>query len=465
MHITHPWARRLAEFLLVLALLVTTTGLTFVSAWLDSPSTGIAALLVGAFLVLALLGRGILSLTRHEWVGAIVRILAAPACFIIGLAAMFFAYLFAQLGGGVALEQHFESRTLPVNERAMSAIQAEGNKIAASLSEHLPNQEKLALHLIGLESSGPGGMQQKISLDFFKSPPGHFSISADFQKGSDGWKRTSQSASGDPETFEKFRNAIQPNLPAALPPEILWPADDHVTKSIRAGAEELRAVFEKQDLLRSNGKPWSVDTIRYLRNLRDLRNQTVRITFSCKDGKKRIAWAHTDWAFCENTLHFLDATGGTENESNMENHAEVETVVTEWLSSDRGIFERLKPRGKPWRTCEAILPDGVSLIYAQQQAHLFLAEYDMRATINLPDGRSRTFALPMNTGGRTNVLVFTGTSPGGTAALRLASGRHFDMAFDLVSLRIFPVGEFTESAYAGAFQEVSTPLTWFPAAP
>ena len=459
--VLRPWVRRLVEFLLALALLGIATGLSFVSSWLDSPGTGLAALLVFAGLILALLGHGIIALSRREWIGGIVRFLAAPVCFLVGLAAMFLA----GLAGGAATEWDFQTRTLPVDERAMKAVQAEGNKIAAGLSEHLPNQEKFALDSISLESGGPEGTRREISLNFFKRPPGYFSISADFEKVPDGWKRTGQGTSGDTETFAKFRDAVEPALPSALPPTLLWPADEKVTRNIWEGAEELKTVFEKQDLLRTGGKPWRVDTIRYVRNLRDRGNETVRIRFSCKDGKKDLAWAETDWAFNGKALRFLDASGGGGGNSGMENHAEVETVVAEWLGSDRGIFERLKPRGKPWRTCEAGLPGGVHLIYAEQPAHPFLAEYRMRATINLPDGRSRTFALPMNTGGRTEVLVFTGTGPGGTAALRLVSGRHFDMAFDLGSLRIFPVGEFIESAYAGAFLEVSTPLSWFPANP
>lgn len=442
-------------------MLGTATGLTLVSAWLDSRGTGLAALLVFAGLILALLYRGNVALSRREWIGGTVRLLAAPICFLTGLVAMFLA----DLAGGAAAEWDFQTRMLPVDERAMKAVQTEGNKIAASLSEHLPNHEKFTLNSISLESGGTEGTRREIALDFFKPSPGHFSISADFQKIPDGWKRTNHGASGDTETFSKFRDSVEPHLPSALPPALRWPSDEKVTKSIREGAEGLLAVFEKQELLRTRGKPWSVESIRYVRNLRGRSNDTVRIRFSCKDGKKLIAWAETDWAFGGKALRFLSASGGAGGNSDMEDHAEIETLVTEWLGRDRGIFERLKSRGKPWRTCDARLPGGVGLTYAEQPAHPFLAEYHMRATINVPDGRSRTFSLPMNTGGRTKVLVFTGAAPSGTTALRLVSGRHFNMAFDLGSLRIFPVGEFTESAYAGAFLEVSTPLTWFPADP
>jgi len=453
---SRPWLLGLVEGFLVLAILGLAAALSFVSSWLDSFVIGVAALLILSCLILLLIARGILSFWRRRWVGGIARILAVPACVLFGLAVMFLA----NLAGGAALDWDFRTRTLPIDEGAMRQIRDEGNKIAAGLSSFLPNQEKFALEAIDLESDGAA---KKIGLRFFKSSPGYFSINADFQETPGGWKWTGGSSSGDTETFANFRETVAPHLPASLPATLRWPVDERVAKRIREEAEFLRAVFESQGILRTDGKTWSVGPIRYVRNLRTAGRDVVRIDFSCKDGRQRIAWAGTDWAFDGTTLRFLDASGGTNENSKLENHAEVETVVAEWLVSDRGIFEQLRPRGKPWRTCEAELPGGVRLIYSQQQAHPFLAEYKMRTTISLPDGRSRTFVLPMNTGGRTEIFVFTGTTPDGTAALRMVSGRHIDMAFDLQALRMFPVGEFKESAYAGAYLEISTPLTWFPA--
>lgn len=454
-HKAQPWLLGLVEIFLVLAMLGLSAGVSFLSSWLASPATGAAGLLIFACLILALLARGILSLWRHQWVAGIARILAVPACFLFGLAAMFLA----DLAGRWAMDWDLRAGTLPVDERAMKEIRNEGNKIAAGLSSFLPNQEKFALEVIDIES---GGAPRKISLRFSKPPPEYFSISADFQETPGGWKRTGGGSSGDTETFAKFRDAIDPHLPSSLPATLRWPVDEPVAKRIRDGAEALRAVIESQGILGTDGKAWSVGPIHYVRNLRSDGCDMVRMNFSCKEGRQPVAWAGTDWAFDGKTLRFLDATGGTRGNSNRENQAEVETSVTEWLARDREIFEHLKPRGKPWRTCEAELPGGIRLLYAQQQAHPFLAEYHMRATISLPDGRSRTFALPMNTGGRTEILVFTGTKADGSAALRMVSGRHFDMVFDLQTLRIFPAGEFKESAYAGAYLEISTPLTWFP---
>ena len=149
----------------------------------------------------------------------------------------------------------------------------------------------------------------------------------------------------------------------------------------------------------------------------------------------------------------------------MNHEAAVTTVLREWLTEDRGIVERVRDRGRPWRACEAMLPGGIRVIYREQPAHPFLAEYNMRIEFILPDGRKRLFELPMNTGGRTSVLVFTGITSDGSAAVQLTSGSHVEVAFDLKTLRWLDPAEMKGAVYAGAFLEEKTPLGWFPAAP
>lgn len=453
-HRARSWWPGLKEIIVVLAALGICQALIFLSAWWDSSVTGIAAGLTFLGLLIALLSGGILALWRRQWLAGLLRVFAVPVCFVGGILVMFLA----NLAGGAALGGDFRTRTLPIDQRAMEEIREEGERIAADLSKYLPLHEKFALRAIDLESSG---QIQKINLSLFTGSSSYFSLNLEFQKSKSGWNRTGNGTGGSPETFKTIRAAVEPYFPTSLPPTLPWPLHESVADSIREGAEALCTVFENQGLLRTDGEPWGIRSIHYIRSFGPPREDLVRLDLACKEGRTSLAWAGTDWAYDGKFLRFLDATGGVPTGSTMENHAEVETIVTEWLTQDREIFERVKPQGKAWRTCEAHLP-GVNLIYSQQPVHPFLAEYNMRVSIGLPDGRSRMFSLPMNTGGRTQILVYTGTTSQGGPALRMVSGQHFDMAFDLEALRIFPVGEFQESAYAGAFLEVSTPLTWFP---
>lgn len=111
---------------------------------------------------------------------------------------------------------------------------------------------------------------------------------------------------------------------------------------------------------------------------------------------------------------------------------------------DRGLFTRshLMARGiQDWRTCEVPLPEDTVLTYYQKSAHPFLAEYDMRLRIAPKGEPARRFVLPMNTGGRTAILVSTGRLADGTPAVRLDAGQHFNLAFRLRDLRWVSVAD------------------------
>ncbi|MEI6280235.1 MAG: hypothetical protein WCQ16_12765 [Verrucomicrobiae bacterium] len=459
-----PWIRGLVEVGAVFAGFVLAAGMAFVASWQSWRFADIAAAVLWGLLVLGVLVRGILCLWHRAWVAGILHVLAVPVCFLGGLAAIFVA----GLGGGMATEWDFRPRVLPVQRDRMDEIVAAGQRMAADLSRFLSDNGSLALGSMSF-TAAPPGEAKNFSLRFFKASPGYFSIDLDFAEDGNAWKRRGESASGDTETFAKIRSALQSHLPSSLPEAVRWPVDGPASARILEGAETVCAWFGAQGVLQTAGKVWQVDAVRYVRHLRQKGEDSVRIELACKDGGQRVAWAVLDWAFDGKSLRFLDATGGvnsgTDGTSSMENSAEVQTIIEEWLTTDRGIFGRQQEHGKPWRTCEAELPGGVRLIYSQQNAHPFLTEYRMRAAIRLPDGSARIFSLPMNTGGRTSVLVYTGATPEGTPALRMVSGKHCDMAFDLKTLRVMPAGEVRDADYAGAFLEVSTPLTWFPARP
>ncbi len=107
-----------------------------------------------------------------------------------------------------------------------------------------------------------------------------------------------------------------------------------------------------------------------------------------------------------------------------------------------------------------MLPDGTRLTHEQQHAHLFLAESRMRVTLQPPQGKARTFSLPMNTRGRTATLVWMGHTTLGIPAVRLVAKRHFALGLLLPEASFLAPNEVLEAKVLGTMVEISTPLRW-----
>ncbi len=69
-------------------------------------------------------------------------------------------------------------------------------------------------------------------------------------------------------------------------------------------------------------------------------------------------------------------------------------------------FDDWKAENQPWQEIWINLPEKeCSLLFMRRHAHPFLAEYDRKIALRKKGKLSETFALPPNTGGRTNIRV------------------------------------------------------------
>ncbi len=71
-------------------------------------------------------------------------------------------------------------------------------------------------------------------------------------------------------------------------------------------------------------------------------------------------------------------------------------------------FEDWKQEDEPWQKVKIDFPEeGCSLLFLRQHAHPFMAEYDRKVVLQEGDRQSEEFELPPNTGGQTEIDVYT----------------------------------------------------------
>lgn len=459
----------LLRSLLELALFIGGLLLVFVSATggqlLRIPWIEVMAIVLFAALVLALLTRALIAFWRHQWIGGILRLLSVPALLVAGGAGLFVTSIFAE-----SLPEFWNQMrmTLPLDQRSARRFVTEGERIARLLSAKTPDGKPMKLRQVtfGLNPK-VGEPVRTVEFDFWKDAPGHFSCDATYQREGHVWLKKNQSAGGDTEMFEKNQKAIPASLPQELRGSFEWPVQQGVVDQLLEVGREMANLFEREQPLASEGAAWNVESIKFQRGLAKGWHDSIQIKLEAKRGKQRVAWTEVTLFYDGKRAWFESCYGGvssdTSEDFNRNLDAAVTTTLREWLIEDRGIIKKAEDHGKPWRSCEAALPGDVRMIYHEQPAHAFLAEYNMRAEFVLPDGRRRTFELPCNTGGRTKVLVYTGTTSSGSRAVRLVSGVSINIAFDLGTLRMVDPKTIRDETYIGAFLEEQTPLTWFPA--
>lgn len=448
--------------LLELAFFVGCLLLVFVSAaggqLLRMPWMEIMAIVLFAALVLVLLTRALIAFWRHRWIGGILRLFGVPLLLVIGGAGLFVTSMIADSLPEFWNQLHL---TLPLERGNARRFVTEGERIAGILSSETPDGKPMKLRQVtfGLIPKG-GEPVRMVEFDFCKDT---FSCDATYQPEGHVWLKRNQSAGGDTEMFEKNHKAIPPLLPQELQGSFEWPVNQAVTARLLEAGREIATILQQEQPLDSDGAGWSVESIEFHRGVAKGCHDSIQIKLQAKKEKRRVAWANVTLFYDGRQARFQSCDGGVGGDSNMNHEAAVTSVLREWLSEDRGILKKAEDHGKPWRSCEAALPGGVRMIYREQPAHAFLAEYNMRVEFFLPDGRHRLFDLPPNTGGRTKVLVYTGTTSSGSSAVRLVSGAYIDIAFDLGTLRMINPKTIRGENYTGAFLEETTPLTWFPA--
>jgi hypothetical protein len=426
----------------------------------------LAALAAGGLL---LAGSAVAALWRRRWTGGALRL----AALIVFLPVMLVACVVAGFAGkalrmGASGMDLRGSPELPVEADAMNRLVAAGNDFARRLDgAPAADGTGFALDSVGC-SFGPEG--RKVSFDFVRGPASAFRGSVSFKRRADGtWSRDGYSASGDPASFEGNRTAFNDSVESlGVLPDFAWPVAPQVEQDWTKAADRLAAAASACGVLGTDGTPWRTDSIRLTRNLRPGNRDAIAIWLKAARGRERVAYAVTDWAFDGRQARLLDVQAGVDgdrrSDSTLEHGAEVRSVLESALVAGDDLLAPsalvTSRHDGTWESCEARLPDGTILTYRQQLAHAFLAEYHMILSIRPPGGPERDFVLPMNTGGRTAILVGTGTLGDGAPAVRLDAGRHFDLAFTLRDPRIVPVESLRDERPAGAITGVSTRLRW-----
>ncbi|MFZ0615751.1 MAG: hypothetical protein WAN16_04800 [Chthoniobacterales bacterium] len=452
------WLRRLLEVVFLLGFLLLSFFFEGLAEILQKPWPEWVALFLFAFLLLVTLIRTLVAFWRREWLGGIVRLLILPMLLTGGMAGLFVISI-----AGSTLPELWQvfHRTLPLEKGAERRLVGEGERIARLLSAKTPDGKPMQLRHVtfGLHPKG-GEPARTVEYDFWKDD---FSCDAMYRQEGSLWRKWSDSASGG-EMFDANRKAVSPALPEELQGSFDWPVNQAVTDRLLKVGWEIAKVLEQDQPLASEGALWGVESIEFQRELAKGCHDSIRIGLQALREGKGVAWATADLSYDGESARLDRCRGSTlQGGSNKNDDAAVATALREWLHQDRGILKKAGDHGKPWRSCEATLPGGVRLIYHEQPAHPFLAEYNMRAEFLLQDGRSRCFELPMNTGGRTKVLAYTGITASGSPAVHLVASPHFDIAFDLGTLRRIDPKAVIQESYAGAFLGEKTPLTWFPA--
>ncbi len=425
---------------------------------------GCAALVCFAAALLAVFVFAITAVWRRQWSAAIAWLLAllvlAPVLLVGGVVAGF--------AGRTLGMMEFAKRTLPIPHASLARLAKEGRSLADGLNRVDPEAaDKFSPEAVGV-FFGPAG--REIHFDFMLGDGTGFRGRVGFrQKNGGEWQRDGTSCSGDTATFAENRSRFERALASIGSPDLAWPIEADVEERWVAAANEIAEFLTGADVLESGRLSWRLNSIQMTRAMHQKNADCISIGFNAKRGDQRAAWVTTYWVFDGQHARLEDLSAGvdigTNSFSGREHGAEVRSMLEPWIASRGGLFRPshlYQSRGdRTWEACEIVLPDGSALVYRQQLAHAFLAEYHMRVEIRpAGGGAARDFFLPMNTGGRTAILVSTGKTAGGEAAVLLDGGRHFQTAFTLANPRMISPESVLEPIPFGAFTGVKSPLRW-----
>lgn len=454
--------------------LIIAAGAVFAAEICDLSGLQIAALGILVAAVLYLLVRSLVSLWHRKFVAFFLRFLAG----ILLLPAGAVGFAIIAMAGRFSAMMDVEKGTLPITESALTELQNEAGRLAEELSASAENKLTLEASSVSVEF---GGRQREVEFSFRSPLQQGFDFWANlrFAQNAEGiWKIAGNHASGDTETFSDHHAAFQDAWKRLLPPKITWPVDSKTEEVFTQAANQLAADLTSRAILDLGKTPWRLKGVRFSHYFNERfgagASDSVQVNLGAKqpddkEGEMRGkgAYLFSYWTFDGKVARLREVSAGIlqgDRSSSTREHGEaVRTEINEILSErSGGLLEPEKSSGN-WETCTTRLPDGSTLTYSQQLAHPFLAEYNMRVTIERVDGKKREFSLPMNTGGRTAVFVHTGTTASGESAIRMSASRHFDVSFDLTKPAFIDVDKVLDPVLLGAFLQISTPLQWFSA--
>jgi hypothetical protein len=451
----------LVEVGLLALLLALAAAAVFVSLLFDWSWPQIPAFAILAGTSLYLIARSISSLWHRCFGAFFLRFLAGLLLLPIGLV----GFAVVGMAGKFVAMVEFEKGTLPLRHSTLRQLRGEAERMARDISSAAENELEFTPESVSLEFGGP---HRSMEFEFVSTPEigGHFRGSVDFRQHNDGaWKLAGRSSSGDPKTFDVLRAAFEKTVQQLPAPTLDWAVPGEIESRFSDAAAKLAAELTARGVFELADKPWHLGSVRFSHRLSGSGGDSVIMVFRAKESDERGAYFFSYWTFDGKVARLRDVSAGIDrgsaSSSTRENNEEVRTELNEILSSmPDSVLRPEKESSRGWDSCTATLPDGSKLTYSQQSAHPFLAEYNMRATIELPDGRRRVFSLPMNTGGRTAVFVSFGKKASGSPAIRMTAGRHFDTAFDLTKPAFTSPDEVLDPEPLGAFLQISTPLQW-----
>lgn len=458
------WRRRLLEIGCIGVLLAAGGICAMAEGYFATKAAGLLALFFFGLALLGVLAFSILAMVGRRWIAAVVWFVS-----LLGLVpGVLVGAVVAGFAGKMLASVEWEARVLPVPTEAVAEVIRSGNELVSQINnENADGAPAFALDSVDF-SFGPEG--RKLGFDLVLGQAAEFRAGIRFRQTASGnWEKDGNSCSGATETFEANRRRFEDAAAGLRVPDIVWPVPAEIEEQWTAAGKEIAGFLSTSGVLETSGTPWSLSRVNMSQPVDNPANSRISIEMNAKKGREQAAYATMYLTYDGKQARLEDLNAGvnrgTASTSAMEHGAEVRSLLEPWLAEKNGLIAPSKlfqsHDDSTWEACETTLPDGSVLIYRQQPAHPFLAEYNMRVEIRPPGAeKGREFFLPMNTGGRTAILVEIGKTAEGFPVVRLDAGRHFNQAFTLREPRMIPPEAVLEAAPLGAFSGVKSALRW-----
>lgn len=408
--------------------------------------------------LLFLVIRFFIALTNRQWIGCAVRLLAVPALLILGAISLFLA----ELSGKASWEVLPAPTSNPPGLHSLQELVDAGNNLAAELSNAAGMPGAFALQAIRVAKT-----QQKCWIELSCGTQNHQDgFSARYRwVADDKWFWDGWSAHGDIGVNLNSQLQVQ-DFP--LLDNLAWPVDTALEEQWQTAGEELAAALRSQNPFASTNNDWRLRSWRFDYPLKKKFGQRVEFEIETPKQNETKFSAAIRCRYYKGQFFVEDVTAGqhlgASSSWTMEDAARVQSAIESFiLSKETNLFALQDDSGfGKWRQATAQLPDGLIVQYHEQQAHLFLAEYNMRMELTSPDGKTRRYSLPMNTGGRTSILGFQTTDVDGRPCVQFIC-RSFNVVFCNDNLEWTTAAADADKEFLGAFLGVTAPVKWISA--